>query len=959
MKRIFSLIVLTFFAFTAANAQTGAVNPPSGLAVSDLDVSQATLHWDRGADAQSWQVRYKVFQQEEYTYVSVSDTVVYLQQLSSGTRYLWSVRAIDQNEDTSAWSGTSSFTTLGFDSGCPLVQTLNIANMDAGGISVQWSADAEAQGFEAVAGEVGSNPDLEGLRVQTPNYNASFSGLTAGHRYQFAVRSLCGSVVGDWRYIYAKYLPYSVQDLPVQLDFETENDNQNVGFVNSAANAWEIGSATNASSLGSRALYISDNGGETNACDNSIAATSYAYIDFYVPDNAVGFYIDFKYKTQTPLQGASLKVFLVSPGSAVSIDGTPSAAEQVGEGAYLGGNNTWQNVHIELPEVYIGTTQRILFVWENASNAANTSAVAVDDIYITARYCATPANLRAESTGPTSAILAWDVRPNQAAYNMEYKPTAGSEWTLLEGVMPNNVLENLQSSTSYTFRVQADCSDEQSFWSDTAVFSTNVLILPPTDVALTGFTESSATVEWTAAQNAHLYLVEAVNSVSQTIVQGQTSLTSIELSPLAENALYEIRLRAVSIDSDTSVYTPSIYVHTLCNPVEQFPYLGPDSVKYTSEQGFCVEDDCWRISSDTVFSPVFNLSASATPVLSFDFSTSGLAPQLLVSVGGSAFTPLLQSVSTSGNILRLNDYMQEERVRFAFRAQSIEDLTYAFNIMNFAIKDSCFAPDNLTVNHIGATSAVVEWTAFDNNTAFVLKVVNPATNDTTTLEGVSSPYTLENLSANTSYTLLLGAMCGEVSAETSALITFSTEQSSEGCDVPTNFVCEHYQSKGDETIVCTWDNDSDNPYMHWEINYKEALAVEYSSATVSLTPRFTLRNLELGSRWEFRLRAICSIGDTSDWTAVHTVLVGNEGLDATEVSDSFLKVYPNPADKVLHIETNAVKVKDAQLIDATGRVVKAWDTLPNQVDISSCPKGVYYLNLSLDGKRVSRKINIQ
>lgn len=957
MKYLISFLISTLFAFSTLFAQSELINPPTGMMVEDLDVTQATLRWDAEENAAAWIVSYKVFQQTEYIDISTEQPVVYLQNLMSGTRYLWTVRAIDINGDTTQPCEVQSFVTLGFDSDCPQVENLSIGSSSSNGITVQWTADFDATSWEVVRGEIGSSPDFDGYRVQTQNYEATLSNLTAFERYQFAVRSNCDSYVSDWKYIYTNFLPSSVQELPIQFDFENEEDNKNVGFVNSMANAWEIGSATNASSIGNKALYISDNNGQTNACNNTTSAISYAYIDFNIPNYAVGFYIDFKYKTQTVLQNASLKVFLVSPGSAINISQAPYEGEQVGAPAYLGSENSWENVHIELPPHHIGTTTRILFVWQNSSDCPNTSAVAIDDIYITARYCATPSNLRAENITSSSAFLAWDVNDNQSSFNLEYKETSEDAWTRIDGITPNNILDNLQPATSYTFRVQADCLDEQSFWSDTATFTTHVLIDAPTDLNVTTFDENSANIVWATNIDAQSWLVETTNTSTLSVSQNEVSQNSILLDNLSENTLYQIKVRAVSTYNDTSLYSSPIYVHTLCSPIEQFPYHADDTIKLATEGGFCFEQDCWRVEANTLLSPMFKLSESANPVLSFNASLSdGTFPQLFIQEQNGQLIPL-QNITLGHNSILLNEYSDFERATFIFQIQESDDRDYDFQITDFTIKDTCLAPDNLSISHITANSAVLEWSNYANNTSVNIRIIDTENNDTVAVNGVSSPFDLENLLPNTQYIIWLGAFCNNDSAANMSIINFTTEDITSACPTPTNFLCEHYQSKGDETIICTWDDVEDNPYIQWEVNYKEALAVNFSSATVSHYPRFTLRNLERGSRWEFKVRAICSVGNISDWTEIQSVLVGEQGIEAINGGVIELKVYPNPADKIIRIESNASELKEAQLIDANGRVLKAWDNLPNEIDISQYPTGTYFLNVSVNGTRISRKVN--
>jgi hypothetical protein len=72
-----------------------------------------------------------------------------------------------------------------------------------------------------------------------------------------------------------------------------------------------------------------------------------------------------------------------------------------------------------------------------------------------------------------------------------------------------------------------------------------------------------------------------------------------------------------------------------------------------------------------------------------------------------------------------------------------------------------------------------------------------------------------------------------------------------------------------------------------------------------------------------------------------------------------LKIYPNPSDTTLFIETNAIELKEAQMIDSYGRVIRAWDILPREIDVSTVEAGTYVLKFIMDNQPVSRKITIQ
>lgn len=70
------------------------------------------------------------------------------------------------------------------------------------------------------------------------------------------------------------------------------------------------------------------------------------------------------------------------------------------------------------------------------------------------------------------------------------------------------------------------------------------------------------------------------------------------------------------------------------------------------------------------------------------------------------------------------------------------------------------------------------------------------------------------------------------------------------------------------------------------------------------------------------------------------------GLNEVELN-SLSIIYPNPAQSFLNIQTTATGNKLLELIDVTGRVVKAteFNSQNHQLDIKELPQGIYYLKL--------------
>lgn len=959
MKKILLSFFIILFSVNIAYSQTTQTYVPYGLNSSEIDPTNATLSWRNNSNAELWQLVYQPTLAEEPTQLTLNDTLVSLSDLSPNTRYIWKVRMVDIDGDTSLWSAENYFYTLSDDTLCPRVADFFLGYIDNNLINVQWQPAEGTNTWQIVCGEIGTNPDNYDIINQTQNYEYNFvQEFIEGNQYQIAVRTNCQGSFSPWKYLYAKYLHQnSVFQLPIQIDFEDTNENKLIGTFNAGENPWKISSATNNTSVGSKSLHVTN--GINFACNNSVSSVSYAYIDFYIPEYAQSFYIDFSYYTQTELQNAGLKLYLIAPGTSVSIDNLPSEQDQVGQSVYRGGNNQWIREHIELPVHHIGTTRRLLFVWYNTAQAPTSHTVAIDDIYLTARYCAIPTNLEANYITSSSAMLNWEFAENQNVFNLQYKKEEDTTWINLNSITPNHLLENLQPSTSYSFRVQADCGEEQSFWSDVFTFSTHTLVAPPENLIVENYSYNTATISWNDNLDAESYEVEIILTTNNTSIFQQTNLNRIELSQLLPNSIYQIKVRTISSTQDTSLFS-QVFLHTLCYPENEFPYYVEDSITFSTLSSFCNFSECWRVESDTLFSPIFELNTLSNPYLTFNYSSlQGVNSQLFVSVNGEAMQEMDFYFVNGENTLSLMGFLGTDNVRFAIRSQmdTIEERTYA--ITEFSIKDTCLSPESLTVTHISHSSAQIEWQTIGNITEHNLTLINTQEADTLSFSNVNSPFVISDLQPMQEYKVILYSSCGNQQTLNFIEEYFTTSSQSETCLTPENFVCQHYQVKGDETIICTWDEVEDNPYIQWEIQYKERLAVNYTSAMVSLYPRFTLRNLDMGQQFDFRVRAICSVGDTSSWTEVVQVTVGEQSLSPDQYSGKSLKIYPNPSDTTLFIETNAIELKEAQMIDSYGRVIRAWDILPREIDVSTIEAGTYVLKFIMDNQPVSRKITIQ
>jgi len=181
--------------------------------------------------------------------------------------------------------------------------------------------------------------------------------------------------------------------------------------VNHTTNTWIVGTATNNGGVNS--AYISNNG-SANAYTNNVSQVSHFFFDYNFPAGQTEITLDFDWKGMGESTYDGLKVFLV-PTTTTPVAGTVLGAGQIGS-TWYNLQATWQHVTLVLNPALAGTTQRLVFTWQNDGSLGTNPPAAVDNILITTLTPCTPPAVQATTftvTGTTSttASISW-VRGN-------------------------------------------------------------------------------------------------------------------------------------------------------------------------------------------------------------------------------------------------------------------------------------------------------------------------------------------------------------------------------------------------------------------------------------------------------------------------------------------------------------------------------------------------------------------
>lgn len=97
---------------------------------------------------------------------------------------------------------------------------------------------------------------------------------------------------------------------------------------------------------------------------------------------------------------------------------------------------------------------------------------------------------------------------------------------------------------------------------------------------------------------------------------------------------------------------------------------------------------------------------------------------------------------------------------------------------------------------------------------------------------------------------------------------------------------------------------------------------------------------------------------SSGWSSneVNAFIVNPLSVDLDPIDNQFI-VGPNPTKGMLYISNTSGKdIKKADMIDVTGKVVKAFSLTSPKMDVSEVPSGAYFLRLYLDGSTIIKRI---
>jgi len=763
---------------------------PTGLVASNVYAREATLSWTAGASETAWQI---CLDNVESNPIDATNPYT-LTGLDPTTTYNVKVRANCGGSDgDSEWTNNISFTTT---VACPVPTAFTYSNISNTSATVSWTAGAIEGVWNLKYKKTADDEWTEVNGLTSSSY--TITGLNGSTEYSVEVQADCESEgTSTWlsgSFTTAYEIPFLQEfGTVIPADWSQKSGllaNVMTGTALTSGNGWNFGTNNG----------VFDNHARTNIYGNS--CKYWLLTPTIVMDANVRLTFDLALTTYSgnlqPAQTSGTDdkfIVLISTDGGENWTILRQYDNAGSEYVYNDIPTAGEEVAINLSS-YSSDNVIIAFYGESTINNADNN-LHIDNVrldYIP--NCVRPTGLAASNVYAREATLSW---------------TAGGEETAWQICLDDNesnpidvtnpyTLTGLDPETTYNVKVRANCggTDGNSEWTNNISFTTTVSCPAPINIAVSGLTSTSATIVWEAGafETEWNLRYKADGDGDWTIENDVTSPYTI--TGLTAETDYELQLQAVCALDDLSDWSSSVDVYTgYCQPATtrrdgkgitgvSFG-SGDDVVNNSDEDGLPAASPYYgdytnlvgavQAGVETTVGITFETNWAYGTIVWIDLNNNLIFDgNEVVYVGKcekSASPTTLAATFTLPVSTPTGDYRMRiaasdsyyssyiTSIAAAADANSCPEGSYYLIVNDYTVRvlaaPSCVIPTALTASSIGATTATLTWTAGNDETAWQVCV----NGDEANLIDVDAPTcTVENLVANTDYTVKVRSNCG-------------------------------------------------------------------------------------------------------------------------------------------------------------------------------------------------------
>ena len=603
---------------------------------------------------------------------------------------------------------------------------LTASNVNHEGFRLDWSVVDPAPAYDvALVSPAGAAMETAVITTVS-GVHATLNGLTENTNYQVFVRSNCGASTSEWSApisVSTRCLP--ANELPYTEGFEGTggsgaayfpdcwvrhtNNTTNYPYVSTTQHAEGTSalyfySTTSTYSLAvSQGIDLSQAGGET-LLSFKLYKTSAAYgrMDIGLmtdPDNMNTFQL---------LQS-------IYPGD-------------------LPSTSTWYDFQVVVPE-QSGNVHLAFYTPQGV-----TSYVYLDAVKLETVQCSSPTNLTISNVAGTSAMVSWNAAPIAVSeYTLEYSESEQDAWTPVITNETSLMLTGLDQGTAYEVRIFSNCLEGNSD-TLTASFSTlSYMSCTSPDTIGTTITDSATatTTYYVPVNNLYRYTYSQQIYTANEI---NPSHTPTVITALAFQFNYAT---AMTKKTDVDIYLAHRTDSTFSSTTNWTP-ISDAQLVYHGDLNCAQGWNVFQLDDFFSYNGVDNL------VVIVDDNSNDYNSSSYVFNAHTKSNSVLYIRSDSQNYDPANPgtgatYNTRPNIRFYTCDQVVPMTCVAPNLYDYSASDQ---------------SITLSWAPGLNETSWEIRYKAESDTDWNTTTATSSPFTLDNLTPATTYTVELRSDCG-------------------------------------------------------------------------------------------------------------------------------------------------------------------------------------------------------
>ncbi len=383
--------------------------------------------------------------------------------------------------------------------------------------------------------------------------------------------------------------------------------------------------------------------------------------------------------------------------------------------------------------------------------------------------------------------------------------------------------------------------------------------LPPTALASSGLTATTATLNWTASASATSYVVEFREGTSGDWTMDTTSATTLTLTGLAGNTLHQARVRALCPEALESTFSNTVSFTT------PFPVPPND---------LCA--DAITVTCGTTGLAGTNQNATGTGGPTANCGTVPGSSGVWYTFVGTGDSVNVNTCAPTGFDTKLNVYsgscgsftcvggnddfcgvrsqvvfLSEVGTTYYIYVTGFGSATGNFVLnLSCTAPPACLAPTGLAATNVTASGATLNWTASASATSYVVEFREGTSGDWTMDTTSATTLTLSGLAPSTQHQARVRALCADTLESTfSNTVSFTTAPA---CPAPTGLAATNVTASG-ATLNWTASASATSYVVEFRVGTSGAWTMDTTTATT-----LTLSGLASGTQYQARVRALCA-----------------------------------------------------------------------------------------------------